>query len=305
MFETSKYITASQNFCAMNTYTDLTFAEKSQVERRELARGSWRDGEIENALLILRSVIEEEMTPRVAAEVFVTEAACLCALNEFEGALGSLEKAAPFVDQALARVQGCFYFHRALVYKNLGDTDAALTDYAGSLIYWEQSGESDYYIAALNNLANLYREKGDLAQARRYIDRAVVLLTNESTHYCNVHDTQAKILLAEGHLVCAWRAIQIAINAAGDNEIWKRDCLATRDEIKKQLLDFIVPVVTVDDVDRLKVDLVRYALGAAEGSIVGAAKLLNTSHQLIAYTAEANGLQRKPQRRKSIIKISS
>lgn len=289
----------------MTTYTDLTPTEKSQVERRELARGSWRDGEIENALLILRSVTQEEMTPRVAAEVFVTEAACLCALDDFENALGSLEKAVPFIDQAIARVQGCFYFHRALVYKNLGKTDAALTDYAGSLIYWEQAGETDYYIAALNNLANLYREKNDLVRARRYIDRAFALLTERSTHFCGAHDTQAKILLAEGHLVRAWRTVQIAINAAGENEIWKRDCLATQAEIKKQLLEFIVPIVTVDDVDNLKVDLVRYALKITEGSTVEAARLLNTSHQLIAYTADKKGLERKPQRRKSIIKLSS
>lgn len=305
MIEAPKYITASQTFYLMITYTDLTPTEKSQVERRELARGAWRDGEIENALLILRSITQEEMTPRVAAEVFVTEVACLCALDDFENAERVLGKAAPLIDQALPRVQGCFYFHRALVHKHFGRTDAALTDYAGSLIYWQQAEETDYYIAALNNLANLYLEKDDLIRARRYIDRARVLLTAKSTHVCGVHDTEAKILLAEGHLVCAWRTIQVAITAAGENEIWKRDCLATQSEIKKQLLGFIVPIVTVNDVDRLKVDLVKYALEVTEGSTVEAARLLNTSHQLIAYTADANGLQRKPQRRKSIIKVSS
>lgn len=286
----------------MLTYEDLTNTEQSQLERRELARGAWREGQIENALLILSSVTQEEMTPRVAAEVFVTEAACLCAVHDFEGALRSLTKAAPFVDRALWRVQGCFYFHRALAYRNLGDTDAALTDYAGSLAFWQQTDDADYEIAALINLAELYLMRSDLDEANEYIDRVFNLLTEGATHVCNAYDTKARILLAEGCLVHAWRAINKAIAAAGENEIWRRDCEATRERIKKELLKFMVPVVTMEDVDNLKVDIVRYALIATDGSPVAASRLLHTSHQLIGYIADKNGIARNPARKKSIIK---
>lgn len=282
---------------------DLRAADLSQLERKELARGAWREGQVENALLILETVMQEEMRPRVAGELLVTKASFQCALKDFAGASRSLKDAAEFIDLCDARVRGSFYFHRALVHRNEEDIAAALTDYAGSLIYWQEAGDTDYEIAARINLAELHLLRDDPQQARKEIDQAFELLTPQSTHYCNAYDTKAKILLRQGELGKAVIHARVAIEAAGENEIWKADALATFESIKAKVLEGAERVLTVKDLKDLKRRIIENALQASGGSVVEAARLLDTSHQLIAYTAAAKGLARSARRKKSIIKV--
>lgn len=287
--------------------SQLTAVERSQLETKELARGAWREGQTQNALLILGSITAEEMSPRVAGEVFVTEAAFRSELGDFAGSLESLQRAGPFIDECGLRVRGSFYLQRGLAKRRLGDIDGALTDYAGAASYWEELGETDYQIAALINLAELYLKTGDLEQAGEHIDSAFRVLTPGSTHYGNAHDTKARVLLAEGDLAGAAVYSRLAVQAAGDNEGWKTAALETQDRIKAQIVDLAAHALTIKDLTKLKREMIERALETSGGSVVEAARLLETSHQVVAYTAKENGLTRTAPRvrRKSIIKISS
>lgn len=301
MIDTEKNNTARKLFADAANHA-LSVEERSQLERKELARGAWREGKVESAILILETVKSERMSPRVAGEVFVTESAFRSEVHDYAGSLESLNRAALFIDACGVRVQGSFYLQRGLAHRRLGNIDAALTDYAGALACYETLGDSDYTSSLLINLSELYLKSGDAKTARSYIDRAFELLDAGSTHPCNAYDTLANVLMAEGSLVKAWSAAERALALAGDNEGWRNDCISTRDRIKVGLMEFMVPIAKPADLEKLKIDVVRHALQIANGSTVEAAKMLETSHQVVAYTAEKHGLARKPARKKSIIK---
>lgn len=282
----------------------LTGAERSQLERKELARGAWREGQPQNGLLILESVVREEMSPRVAGEVFVAQASLQCATREFVGALRSLDLAGPHLVACDARVNGAFYFHRALASRNLGNIDAALMDYAGSIAFYQEAGDVHDEIAVRINLAELYLIREDVRQATEHINLAFILLTPDSIHFCNAHDTMAKVLAAQGDLETAITHARIAVEAAGENEGWKTDALKTLESIKTAVLNAAERVLTIKDLKDLKLRITKRALGECNGSIVEAAKLLQTSHQHIAYVSDTKHLERAAPRvrRKSIIK---
>lgn len=286
----------------MITTQCLSAIDRGQLERKELARGSWREGQPDNALLIIRSVLAEEMSPAVAAECFSAEAGFLLAQKDFSGALASLHKMAPFLDAADQRIQGTFFLQRARAHRHLDNTNSALTDYSGALALWQECGDKNYEGAASINLAELYLILKNVEQARANIVHALAVLPVDSEYWCDAYDTKAKVLLAEGNISGALDTIDQAISVAGENELRQKTCADTREQIKDHLLDLLIPLIDTDDLDDLKVQMIRHALDRTGGSITAAAELINTSHQVVAYTAQKHGLERSPQRKKSIIK---
>lgn len=275
--------------------------DRDQLERKELARGAWREGQVDNALLIIDTVLGEEMSPEVAAACYSAKAGFLAAKGEFAAALETLRTMAPFLDAADVRIRGTFYNTRARAHRNLNNIDAALTDYTGALALWQSCGDKNYEGAVSINLAELYLILGDLRQAIDNVDHALRVLPTDSEYVCNAFDTKAKILLADGQVVKALSFIERAIAAAGDHEDWQKRFAETINRIKERLLDSLIPLVNIPELEELKVQVVRHALDRAGGSVTVAAKMLNTSHQVVSYTADAHGLERS-KRRKSIIK---
>lgn len=274
--------------------------DQGQRDRKELAKGAWREGSLDNALLLIREVLAEEMSPTVAAECYSTEAAILADLGDFNASLESLAKMAPFLDAADIRIQGTFYNARARAHKNLGDIDSALMDYAGAAAYWQLCGDRNYEGAASINVAELYLALGDLLKAVQNIDHALAVLPQSSEYLCNAYDTKAKILLTDGQVVKASGLIEKALELAGDHEGWQRRFTETQEKIKELLLDTLIPLVDMDDLDDLKVQMIRHALDRSGGSITAAADLINTSHQVIAYTARKHNLERADWRLKYV-----
>lgn len=275
--------------------------DKSQRDRKELAKGAWREGSFDNALLLIREVLSENMTPAVAAECYSTEAAILADMGDFSGSLNAVEKMAPFLEAADIRIQGTFYNARARANKNLGNIDSALMDYAGAVAFWQACGDKDYEGAASINVAELYLTLGDLVKAGINIDHALAVLPKGSQYICNAYDTKAKILLADGQIVKASMLIEKALDMATGHEEWHKRFLTTKARIKDRLLDLIIPLVNMDDLEELKVQMIRHALDQSGGSITAAAELVKTSHQVIAYTAQKHNLERV-HRKKSLIK---
>lgn len=273
-----------------------------QLGRKELARGAWREGRIADALLIIRSVLAEEMSPHVAAECYSAEACFLADAGDFAGSLESLWKMAPFLEAASVRVQGTFFLQRGRVYKNLGNIDEALTDYSGSLALWQACGDKNYEGAASINLAGIYLLIGDLVQARKNIEYALATLPPGSVYWPDAYDTKAQVLLAEGSLALALSFIEKALGLIGDNEAKRLEFLETQSKIKDRLMDLLIPLVSFVDLDDLKIQVVRNALDKAGGSITLAADMIKTSHQVVAYTARKHGLERSAPRKKHIIK---
>lgn len=270
----------------VNSSEKLTAAERDHLERKEMARGAWAEGRADDALLILDTVLSEDMTPRVAAECYVTESAFLAERNDFSGSLAALERAAPLLDSAGSRVKGSFYLQRGRVYRRLNEFDKAITDYTGAAICWEASGDKELEGASHLNLAHSYLTVGNFAMARISLDRAFALFRETGSFYLSqAYDTLANLALAEGLIELAVSAIRSALDLVDDNEAWRKTFLDTQAKIDTKLLE-LINVSTVEDLDRLRVVLVREALIKTGGNLSHAGKLIGLTYKGVDYIVQ-------------------
>lgn len=287
----------------------LTGAERSQLERKELARGAWAEGRPDDALLIIDTVLSEEMTPRVAVECYVTKAAFLAETKDFRSSLEYLNLASPMIDLASLRVRRGFYHQRGVVNKELGDLDRALNDYTGAVVCAETEHDRENEGAALLNLANVYLLIGDFETARENLSRSFqALRESKSRNISQAYDTLANIELAEGHAQLAIIANNKAFDLIGDNESWRATFESTRLNIRGKLLE-LLEVSTVEDIEILRADLVMKALIQTGGNLSHAGKLVGLSYKGVDYIVQRHPAleqfrtERKP-RLKSLIKKS-
>jgi tetratricopeptide (TPR) repeat protein len=245
------------------------------LERKELAVGSWREGQYENALILIDSVLSEELSPAVACECWVTRATFKGEQGEFEESLESLKRAAPFLDSADGRTRAAFYYERARCHRNAGDYDAAMTDYAGSAVCLEAVGLTSRQAFVENNLAWLYLQTGDFASAHDHASKAIQL---NGENLAKAYETRAEIYAAEGLVELALDNISIAIEKVEENEAWLAGFLETKDRIKAKLLS-LLGVTRVADLDQLRIDMTRRALIQTEGNMAQAGRVLGLSHK--------------------------
>ena len=280
----------------------------SQIERKNLAKGAWAEGRPEDALLILEEVLREEMSPAVAAECYTAQAAFLAEMGNIIGSLGSLNKAAPFLDAADPYVQGCFFNQRARAYKELKDHDAALMDYAGAAALFEQAGRTDHSAIVAKNLAGLCLELPDTSAALEAIDRALTMFGKvRSIHHGHAYDTKARILLSQGKLESALVEINRAISMAGDNPSWLASFEQTKKEIREKLISVLLPYVNAPDLWEIELAMLKQALIDCDGSVTRAAERMGITHKAVSSLVKNHpefSHLRKPQRvrRKSLPK---
>lgn len=286
----------------------LSSVERSQLQQKALAIGAWREGRIDDALLMIDSLLERDLTARVAAECFVAQAAFRADKGDFQGSYEALELAAPMVDTMELKIRGSFYHQRGRVHKELGRFDAALTDYAGAEIVWEQCAIPENQGAAALNIAGCYLALGNIQTAQEAIGKAFDLLRPIRSFYlAQAYDTQAKIFLEERQPVRAAEAIRAALDLAGENEAWRVQFLTTQEAVEEKLLEAL-QVKRLSDWDRIKLNMVRRALLKSGGNPGDAAPLLGvTRHAVFSFVnthKEELEPYRKPKRvrRKSILK---
>lgn len=261
---------------------DLTIAERSQLARRDMAIGSWRQGEIENANIILDTVLTEEMTPRVAVRCFVSQAAFRAEGSDYAGSIESLEKAAKVLDAADAKARGAYHNQRARIHNRMGNSDAALTDYAGAAACFEEAEDPSEQGAAILNTAELYFQKRDLYRARQNVELALVLMTQCGSEYlAQAYDTLAKIDLADGQIENAILAIKRAFElVVGENEIWRKAFLKTKAKIDLKIQELSSTLHSVN------VEMVRRALIKTGGNLTQAGRLTGMTHKGVSYIVD-------------------
>src|SRR5690349_7257071 len=264
----------------------LTKTESSQLERRDLAVGSWREGEIENAEILMDTVLSEAMTPRVAVQCWVAKAAFRAEAENYEGSLNALNAAASFLDAADLRFRGAFHNQRARVHNKLGNADAALTDYAGASSCFEAVGDKSYEGAAYLNIAELYLQRNDFSRARENVDHAVALFRESRSEYLSQgYDTLAKLEFAEGKIEKALAFNEEAFALSPDNEVWRRTFSETKDRIERKLLE-LLSVTTVQDFTPLQIRMTRRALLKTGGNLTKAGELVGLTHKGVAYVVD-------------------
>lgn len=283
----------------------LTAVEQSQFERIELAKGAWREGRSEDALILIDSVKSEKMTDRVAGECFLNESVFYAEAGENARSEESLNHAARFMDSMTTNALGTFHNQRARIRKERNSFDAALMDYAGAAAMYEQIGNKEKQGAAALNVAGCYLALGDLSEAQVNLDKAFLLLTG-SFYLPKAHETQAEIYLAEGKLEAAARAIKTALSMeCPDN--WRTDFIATQDLIEAKILEAL-QVKHFSDWDQVKLRMARRALQRSAGNPAGAASILGVTRFAIQSLIDHHPEELEPYRmqkrvrRKTLIK---
>lgn len=269
-------------------------AERSQLDRIREAKDLWREGRSEDALILIDAVKSEQVTPRVAANLYVNEAVFRAESGDMNGSSESLQIAAKFIDSGSVSDRGTFHNQRARVRNHFKNTDGALTDYAGAAVFWEEDGDKVKQGAASLNVAECYLALGDPELAQENLNKAFPLLKG-SFFLPQAHDTQAKVHLAKGNLEHAAKSIATALSMeCPDN--WRADFLATRDQIETQLLNAL-QVKHFSDLKRVKLSMVRRALQASSGNPAGAAGLLGVTRFAIQSLIDKYSEELEPYRK--------
>ena len=104
----------------------------------------------------------------------------------------------------------------ATVLKNLGAAengqdyiDRALIEYAAAGYHFEEAAHIRYLACVENNLAMLFWNAQRYADAHGHLDRAELLFTRlqDDVHKAQVNETRARVLLAEGRIAEAEKAV--------------------------------------------------------------------------------------------------
>lgn len=270
---------------ALDEMVGLSNIEQSQIDRLEMAKGCWREGRYEDCLLLVGTVLAENLTPRISVRAWIQRATFQNERGEHEAALESLKQAASDLDSASTYIQGTYFSERGRAHKGLGSFDHALTDYPGAKHCFEQIGHWEYVATIEKNTAGVYLKLGEFAQAHEHVDEAIRIFSElKSETLCQAYDTQAEIFLFEGYLALAASANRKAINLCPDNESWLcsfntlKKRIDAADRIEENALNMI-GVATVPDLERVKVNMARRALVKEKGSVTRAGKLLGLDHR--------------------------
>lgn len=254
----------------LDVSVELLALEISQLEQKELAKGAWAEGRPDDALLILDTLLAESMTPRVACEVYVTQAAFRSERGDWSGSLESLSSAAPLLESSTARVRGSFYHQRAKARKELGDLDAALVDYSGALACWD---DDEYQGKAMLNLANVYLLQANIEQAHDYAGKAIRYFRDlQSADLAQAYDTLALIYLAEEKFAEAVRFNRESI-ALTQNKLWLVEFQGTRTKIELSLLS----VLGVDKINEMDLLNERFRFQLVKSSLARTGSLTKTA----------------------------
>lgn len=264
---------------AVDSLKELSRIEQSQIDRLEMAKGCWREGRYEDSLLLVDTVLAERLESEISVIAWIQRATFQSEQGEHGSALESLEHAAPDLDSASTYVQGTFFSERGRAYKALGKTDAALTDYTGAKIAFEAVGHLEYLATTEKNIAGLYLKLNEIPQAHEHIEKSIRIFTElKSDTLCQAYDTLAEIFLLEGKLEAAAEANRQSIDRCPDNEPWLASFHELRETIEEICLN-IMEISTVQNLERVKVNMVRRALAKEKGSVTRAGLLLGLDHR--------------------------
>lgn len=199
----------------------------------ELAYCYWRQGELDEARLILRDALSRlgESAVETRATLIVRAAIVERSAKRFRDALRMHMDAAPLFESLDSHsLKGRFHVGLAETYRNLARiekrenyTDLAFIEYAAASFHFEQAGHARYQACVENNTGFLYLIIGKHAEAHEHLDRAAALFDKlkDRVHAAQVDETRARVLIAEERFTEAESVAGRAASALGQGgEQW-------------------------------------------------------------------------------------
>lgn len=208
---------------SIEIFQKLEQHEKVAEARVDLALCYWREGEFDEARVLLKRVLDDIADTQVElrARALVCRAMVEKTAGRYIDALALYKKAQPLIDgtddhalkgafhNGLATLLNC----RGLSEHRLDFIDQSLIEFAAASFHFEHVGNTRYLARVENNLGFLYFTIGRYQDAHEHLDRARTLFVRlkDAGTAAQVDETRARTMLAEGRLREAERMIKAAI----------------------------------------------------------------------------------------------
>ena len=194
---------------AARIFESLSSQKKVLEAQVELAFCYWRQGEYDEARIILTEVIEQLTTDsalkaRAVVRLTIVEGSA----NRFSDALRILTEYAPLFEKITNHtIKGNYHNNLAVFLRNLGASenredylDRAFVEYEAASYHFEQAGHMPFYALVENNLGFILYKAGKYAESHTHLDRARRIFNSlkDRGSVAQVDDTRARVLLAEG-----------------------------------------------------------------------------------------------------------
>jgi two-component system chemotaxis response regulator CheY len=211
---------------ALRAFEKLGDEVKAVEGLAELAYCYWREGEFDEARLLLKEALARlaDRDERLKAVCLIRWAIVEKEATRYNDALRLLTEAAPLVERAEGddALRGKFHNELATVYENLSRAERrddyrerAFIEYAAAGYHFEQAGHTRYHACVENNIGFLFFTFGRYTEAHEHLDRArdLLIVASDNVHVAQVDETRARVLLAEGRNVLAERVAADAVQA--------------------------------------------------------------------------------------------
>jgi tetratricopeptide (TPR) repeat protein len=187
---------------ALSRFIDLENLEKIAECENYLALAYWRTGELVEAETWVEQSFLHNLSESNNVRLYskVIKSLILLSKRKFEEILLYLkDEESNFLTGTDAGVTGNFYNNYALALQELGQNVKALEYLELAGFYYQQSGHQIYLGTVENNLAQLYKLKGNFVRAHEAIDRATKIFSNieDRTREGFSLDTKAQIYFDE------------------------------------------------------------------------------------------------------------
>jgi tetratricopeptide (TPR) repeat protein len=282
-----------------------------------LARALYDDGRYRESIEEARRVLSEVLTVDARLRCLFLIGSNHWELRERDECLATIADAGSLLDDAPLELRGNFYGQRALLYRNAGEYDQSLIDYAEALHWAIEAGDRECEARVRNNVAKIHSDQGNLTEALKENKEAIRIVTelNDTVLAGRFYDMRAQIYLAHGQheesLKAGCEALRRLRGHATSIEAQETHARALNEAVSFYLAEndpvrrFNLRRVIVNGLATpLDPEIILIALRRTDGHVFKAAKLLNVRHQSIQPIIEQSGLSRRPKRRrqKSLIK---
>lgn len=209
---------------AARIFASLASPKKVLEAQTELAYCYWRQGEYDEARIILKEIIAQLPTDSaLKAKAVLRLAIVECSATRYSDSLRILTDLAPLFERVTNHtIKGGYYNELAIVLRNVGTSenredylDRAFVEYEAAAYHFEQAGHTPYCALVENNLGYILFKAGKFAEAHEHLNRArrlFALLKDKGTA-AQVDDTRAQVLLTEGRNEEAEKVARSAVRA--------------------------------------------------------------------------------------------
>ena len=194
---------------SISIFESLRNSEKVSEAQIEIALCYWRNGDYDEARLILKEILpslksDDELKAKALLRLAIVEHSTDRLSEEYKILT---DNAALFEKITNHTLKGSYHNNLANLLEDLAKaerrehyTDRAFVEYTAASYFFEQAGHKSYLANVENNLGYLYFKAGKYTEAHEHLDRArrYLLSLKDSSTLARVDETRACVFLAEG-----------------------------------------------------------------------------------------------------------